>query len=243
MSGLVSYESSSEEDDIPQASPAAPTASKLEANGILDRRPVPTDALIAPSVVNRDAPMVGPSMPTSFETDQEMQEQNEQVATDPFPANLSEQDLVRHLTQASHPMTALPPSPPGSPNLAVEAKFKKFLELKSKGLHFHGDLATKASFRNPALLNTLMVRAGIEGNAQYASSLPTSIWDPEALPSYAYKEELAKSQQSIRDSEWARKRNEAKAGTRTIDFQSAGTTSASSSQHSTPGFRQMQARS
>ncbi len=241
MSGLVSYESSSEEEEARQAPATASIEPKL--NGITDAYPARAEAFAKSNDRDRDynAPMVGPSMPTNLEADEQAVNENEAVATDPYSTNLSEQDLIRHLTQASHPLTALPPSPPGSPDAAIEAKFKKFLELKNKGLHFNEDLANKSSFRNPALLNTLMARAGIDDPTQYASSLPTSVWDPAAIPPQAYKEELARSQQSIRDSDWARKRNEAIAGTRTIDFHSA-TNSSPSSQHSTPGFRQKQAR-
>ena len=234
MSSLVAYESSSDDDEAPRA---ALTIAQASLEPIINGTdPKARSSVIAPAAGDQsdcDAPMVGPNMPTEHQISDEATDSNHGDATDPSLANLSEQDLVRHLTQASHPMTALPPSPPGSPDPAVEAKFKKFLELKSQGLHFNEDLAKKSSFRNPALLSTLMARAGIDEPAQHASSLPTSVWDPAALPSYAYKEKLARSQQSIRDSELARKKHESKAGTRTIEFHSAP-----SSQHSMPGFRQ-----
>ncbi|RMZ82834.1 hypothetical protein DV737_g1911, partial [Chaetothyriales sp. CBS 132003] len=210
MNGLVSYESSSDEED------PAPTAAHDNA----------------PPADHAPAPMVGPSLPPSLEPDEEDDSTPaDEPAAHAALAGLSEQDLVRHLTQASHPITALPPSPPGSPDPTVEARFAKFLELKKKGLHFNADLAKKPSFRNPALLETLMARAGIGHQACHASSLPTDVWHPAGFPAHAFKEELARSQQGIRDREWARKRNESAAGTRSIEFHPSSTPS---SQHCTP---------
>jgi len=39
--------------------------------------------------------------------------------------------------------------------------------------------------------------AGIDEKGQYASTIPKDIWDPQAFPTWAYKEELAKSQQEV----------------------------------------------
>ncbi|RMZ91605.1 hypothetical protein DV736_g1167, partial [Chaetothyriales sp. CBS 134916] len=228
MNGLVSYESSSDEDD-------AATTTTQDNAGAHTNTPTP----VAGQAL---APMVGPSLPTSLEPDEGSFTLGDRLVTelaaDAVLASLSEQDLLRHLTQASHPINALPPSPPGSPDPTVEARFVKFLELKKKGLHFNADLAKKPSFRNPALLKTLMARAGIDDQICYASSLPTDIWDPAAFPPHAYKEELARSQQSIRDRERERKRHESAAGTRRIDFHSSSTPS---SQHSTPASLPKQA--
>ena len=244
MKGLVDYGSDSDVEDSrtgPKAVLATANAPPLNVNA---QQKEATKVVATPEAdTANSAPMVGPSMPTNVDLDEDATGHSDEDATpDPHLTNLSEQDLVRQLTQASHPMTALPPSPPGSPDSITEAKFKKFLELKARGLHFNEDLAKKPSFRNPALLGTLMSRAGIDGPAQYATSLPASVWDPSALPSYAYKEELMKSQQSIRDSEWARKQKESKIGKRTIDFAPASG-SVPSSQHSTPGFRQKSGKS
>ena len=244
MKGLVDYGSDSDDEDSAAGLKAvSATANALPLNVNARQKGATNGVPASEANTANSAPMVGPSMPTNFDPEEDTTGQFDEDATsDPYLANLSEQDLVRQLTQASHPMTALPPSPPGSPDPTTEAKFKKFLELKARGLHFNEDLAKKPSFRNPALLGTLMSRAGIDGPAQYATSLPASVWDPSALPSYAYKEELMKSQQSIRDSEWARKQKESKIGKRTIDFAPASG-SVPSSQHSTPGFRQKSGKS
>jgi HCNGP-like protein len=229
MSALVGYESSGDE-DAEQAAPAikAPAPSnetpvengdKQQKSYIASLRTADDDSL----------PLIGPTIPDGLPD-----HDDGGLGTPQLPQGLSEQDLIRYLTQASHPMTALPPSPPGSPNPQIETKFKRFLELKSKGLHFNEDLAKKTTFRNPGLFSTLMERAGIDEDAQYATSLPASVWDPQLLPPAAYKEELLKSQQSIRDQQTAQKKQASAAGKRMIEFTSAGRSGASS-RTSTPG--------
>ncbi|RMZ80631.1 hypothetical protein DV738_g2582, partial [Chaetothyriales sp. CBS 135597] len=216
MNALVSYESSSDEEDI----------AITPAKGNIANTAVPS------AEDHALAPMVGPSLPPDLDSaDQGSSAVANDLSVDALLAGLTEQDLIRHLTQASHPINVLPPSPPGTPDPVVEARFSKFLELKRKGLHFNADLVKKQSFRNPAILKTLVARAGIDDQLSYASSLPTHIWDPAGFGAHAFKEELARSQQSIRERELARKRNESATGSRRIDFH---TSSTPSSQHSTP---------
>jgi hypothetical protein len=73
--------------------------------------------------------------------------------------------------------------------------------------------------------------AGIEGQAQYASTLPKEIWDPEAFPMWGYKEELAKSQQEITK---RLEEERAKGPRESIDFVPAAA-SGESSRGGTPG--------
>ncbi|KAI9850453.1 MAG: Proteasome subunit beta type-7 [Thelocarpon superellum] len=95
------------------------------------------------------------------------------------------------------PNLDIPPSPPGSPPASTTAKFTNFLELKKKGIHFNDKLAQSSALKNPSLLAKLMGFAGVDDKAQYASSLPTSVWDPDAFPAWAYKDALAKSQKDL----------------------------------------------
>lgn len=231
MDALVAYESSSDEESTP--------APKFSSKTQVATRTVPSingdvlqdgDTSNVRSADDESTPMIGPTRP-----DDNHNQADGQPALQELPDDLSEQDLIRYLTQASHPMTDLPPSPPGSPNPQVEAKFQRFLELKNKGMHFNEDLAKKATFRNPALLATLMNRAGIEGDSQYASSLPSSVWNHQSLPAFAYKEELLKSQQHIRDQEAASKKQASTVGKRKIEF-TPGSRSGASSRTSTPGI-------
>jgi hypothetical protein len=217
MNALVEYGSSSEDEDI--SSRQETHGKATVTNGEKEETP--------------SGPLVGPAIPTDVEV-----QDGGYASFEQLPDDMSEQDLLRHLTQASHPMTALPPSPPGSPDPQAEARFKRFLELKKKGVHFNQDLANKSSFRNPALFTTLMDRAGLERDDQYAASLPTSVWDPASLPAFAYKEELLKSQMQIRDEEAAKKKQQSASGKRLIEFAAAANSkSAGSSQKSTPGAR------
>jgi hypothetical protein len=221
MNILVDYGSSSEDEDIQEQTMSTRTKASETAT-------VNGEKVDKPS-----GPLVGPTIPT----DGEIQDGG-YASLEQLPDDMSEQDLLRHLTQASHPMTALPSSPPGSPDAQAEAKFKHFLELKKKGVHFNQDLANKSSFHNPALFTALMDRAGLERDDQYASALPISVWDPASLPAFAYKEELLKRQMQIRDDEAAKKKKQSTSGKRVIEFAAATTSkSGGSSRTSTPGAR------
>ena len=241
MSALVGYNSSSDEDDTA----AEPVPVNVVGNGKIVSSdmghdtngpgndhgnhvpPLNSDPQDNPSV--EIGPLVGPAMPTTTETQQEQDLSSEQVDS------LSERDTVRYLTQPSHPMTSIPPSPPGSPDPALNAKFKRFLELKAKGVHFNDDLGKKSTFRNPSFLATLMNRAGLESDDQYKTSLPLSIWDPLDFPPYAFKEGLLRSQQTLRDQQQAMKKSQSAAGKRSIEFTSGGA-SGQNSRDSTPGL-------
>ena len=65
-----------------------------------------------------------------------------------------------------------------------------------------------------------MENSGMDEHAQYATTLPESIWNPSVFPDWAYKEGLRQRQQAIRDSEEQVKRSAQ--GSRVIDWVSAG---------------------
>lgn len=226
MSALVDYGSSEDEDeDIGVALPSRVTAPALN-NG---EDPLSAHGAQTEDAILTDAPVLGPGVPTNRFDANEMSEN----ALDTEVQDMSERDRMRYLTQASHPMTSMPPSPPGSPDPAANVRFRRFLQLKAKGTHFNEDLAGKSTFRNPSLLASMMARAGLEESDQYASSLPLVFWDPSGFPEYVYKEQLLKSQQEIREKDEIAKKALAASGKRTIDFTSAGK-SAHSSRDSTP---------
>lgn len=154
----------------------------------------------------------------------------------PYSSNRS---LIRDLTLPPIPKLDIPPSPPGSLSASTNAKFAHFLELKKQGVHFNEKLARSSALKNPSLLQKLMNFAGIEEAGQYASTLPKEVWDPGAFPDWAYKEELAKSQQDV-----LKKREEEKAKTQreAIDFAPA-TSSGGSSRVGTPGASTSEAKS
>lgn len=218
MSALVGYGSSSEDEDDYAGNQSTLSSAALQKPQAVSTTNSQSNEEVSSSdfrvgnVEQSEEPMIGPTIPDAFD------QTSEAESAPVILQSMSERDALRFLTQASHPTTSLPPSPPGSPDPAVTSKIKRFLDLKDKGIHFNEDLAGKTNFKNPSLFSTMISRFGIEGAEQYCSSLPTSMWDPTALPSFAYKEELLRSQQSIRDQETENKKKLMAAGKRTIDF-------------------------
>ncbi len=116
------------------------------------------------------------------------------VPQTPYSANRA---LLRDLTLPTIANYDIPPSPPGSPVGSTNSRFKQFLGLKKKGVHFNEKLAKSSALKNPSLMQKLMDFVDIDEAGQYATTLPKDLWDPKAFPENAYKEELAKSQQHI----------------------------------------------
>ena len=238
MSGLVGYDSSSDEDTAVGSAPQKVSPSK--AHDALNGEPIATSnvqlaeeqfdsAHAASSGEDLTGPLLGPAArPNGTAVTEE--ENVSPVAL----ADMSERDAIRHLTQATVPTTALPPSPPGSPDPAANERFRRFLELKAKGVHFNEDLARKTGFRNPSLLSIMISKVGIDEKAQYNTSLPLDLWDPTDFPDWAYKEGLLKSQQELQGQSDANKKMLSATGKRTIEFTSE-TASGGSSRKSTPG--------
>lgn len=112
----------------------------------------------------------------------------------PYSANRS---LIHDLTLPTKAKFNIPPSPPRSSSAPMDRKFEHFLDLKKQGLHFNEKLAGSSALKNPSLLPKLMSFAGVEECDQYSTTLPKDIWDPAGFPTWAYKEELTKSQQAI----------------------------------------------
>lgn len=113
----------------------------------------------------------------------------------PFSASRA---LVHDLTLPTVPNLDIPPSPPGSPNPAANAKFEHFLSLKKQGVHFNAKLAGSSSLKNPSLLMKMMEHAGIDEPSQYSTSLSPELWDVSTLPPWGFKEELLRAQQEAR---------------------------------------------
>jgi hypothetical protein len=238
MSSLVGYESSSDEEITDQPTPEPMTSSKVRdaLNGgpitTTDLQPSEEQVDSAPTA-SSDEGLIGPLLGPTAQPNGKIFTEEEAVS----PVALSdmlERDAIRHLTQATVPATSLPPSPPGSPDPAANERFRRFLELKAKGVHFNEDLARKTTFRNPSLLSTMLSKVGIDEKAQYNTSLPLAVWDPTDFPDWAYKEGLLKSQQDLQGQSDANKRILSATGKRTIEFTSE-TASGGSSRKSTPG--------
>lgn len=162
-------------------------------------------------------PMIGPIRPSDLDHGLNTYEDNQATTTN----HLSEPDMLRLLTQPSHPVSSLPPEPEGQADAQVTAKLKKFLDLKQEGIHFNEDLANRGSFRNPNLFASLLERIGLSPEAQYATTLPSNVFRIDLFPSWAYKEELSKSQQAFDKQIEIGKRGQSAVGKRTIQFSTA----------------------
>jgi hypothetical protein len=236
MSGLVGYDSSSEDDTAviptPQTLPSSKASDVLNggATATGDVGPSEEQPSSAPGASSSESiigPMLGP-------VDQPSGAAVADALSSPIAlADMSGRDAIRHLTQPTFPATSLPPSPPGSPDPAANERFRRFLDLKSRGVHFNDDLARKSSFRNPSLLSTMMSKVGIDEKAQYNTSLPLDLWDPNDFPEWAYKEGLLKSQQELKSQSDANRKMLSATGKRTIEF-TPESASAGSSRKSTP---------
>jgi HCNGP-like protein len=240
MSGLVGYGSSSDEDEGEDIHAQAKIAANdsAEMTDITARVPARTRSN-APTNAMIDAPAVGPLLEPAAPVNEDSIEGD---TTPETPETMSERDTVRYLTRPPIPMTSMPASPPGSPDPVANARFARFLELKAKGLHFNEDLARKSNFLNPALLSTMMTRAGIDEEDQYNTTLSLDLWNPKGFPSWAYEEELLKSQQEIREKENAEKKALSAAGKRTIEFAPSSENSRDSSRTSSPGYQKKRRR-
>lgn len=222
MSGLVGYGTSDEEDDDGDKKDAAwqdaskDTASKpAEPHSAFNE---PQNGGLESSIETpsshayRDGNFVGPTGPLANQIS-DHDPQNHPLS--PHSANRA---AIRSLTLPTVPNLDIPPSPSGTPPPGMDRKFQHFLDLKRQGVHFNQKLANSSALKNPSLLQKLMDFAGLEDQDQYCTSLPEDVWDPKAFPSWAYKEELAKSQQAI-----TKKMEEKLAGTQRerIEFVSA----------------------
>ncbi|KAK2812367.1 hypothetical protein FQN50_001366 [Emmonsiellopsis sp. PD_5] len=224
MLGLAAYGSSSEDEDQPSRPVKAQQPKQLELSP--QNTPVPPADGAVPALEHPNKPLVGPFQPSQHPSPANDTPSISRKSS-PFSSNRT---LIHDMTLPPIPNLDIPPSPPGSPNPATNQKFAHFLSLKRQGVHFNEKLASSSSLRNPGLLSKLMQHAGIDEQAQYATSLPPDLWDVSTtLPPWGYKEELQKSQQDIR------RKIEEKASTprEAIDFVSGGG-SGESSRGATP---------
>lgn len=159
--------------------------------------------------VQQNTVPLGPSLPP-VEATMVMETTLNQAPSSPYSANRA---LLRDLTLPSVSNMDIPPSPPGSPPPGANKKFEQFLDLKKKGIHFNAKLEQSSALKNPSLMDKLMSFAEIDERAQYETTLPTDLWDPNAFPEWASKDRLRRSREKI-----AKEREAASGGRTTIDF-------------------------
>ncbi|RDW77323.1 hypothetical protein BP6252_05376 [Coleophoma cylindrospora] len=252
MAALVDYGSSGDEDDVQNGNQSSPKPNYPAEDGQAASSSLNdpysetrgTENLPEPkrpsteTVTAFPAPLVGPVLGPTIPADMPMAEglengdqdiEQDSTPQSPYSANRA---LLRDLTLPTIASYDIPPSPPGSPLASTNAKFKHFLELKKQGVHFNEKLARSSALKNPSLMQKLMDFADIDEIGQYMTTLPKDIWDPESFPAYAYKEDLAKSQQKI----LKRKEDEKSRGQReAVDFVPASV-SGESSRSGTPSL-------
>ncbi|KAI1747951.1 HCNGP-like protein-domain-containing protein [Xylaria castorea] len=211
MAGLVAYESSDEDEEVksrPTSEPLRKTESvTADANSTPNTAAKETSKSTQPKPrVDEGStvygPQIGPSSGPSFpplEEDPAGAEAEVPLPPPPGSPYTATRALLRDLTLPAVPDMDIPPSPPGSPPSAARSKkLETFLELKKKGVHFNARLADTTSMKNPALADKLMAFAELEHRDQYRTTLPADLlWDPDAFPRHAYKEQLRQSQSDI----------------------------------------------
>ncbi|KAF8863333.1 hypothetical protein BDZ45DRAFT_670298 [Acephala macrosclerotiorum] len=240
MTGLVNYGSSDEEDNVHDEIPSinasdSTTASKptngtqveTQLNGSRVGRNHEASEKRPPSP-EPDAPLLGPTLAPAGAGDL-LEEDTAMAPQSPYSVNRA---LLRDLTLPTIPNYDIPPSPPGSPSEATNAKFKLFLELKKQEVHFNEKLAKSSALKNPSLMQKLMDFSGIDEAGQYESTLPKEYWNPNTFPTHAYKEELVKSQQKVLKNI---EENKVRGGRESVDFVPASTATEPSSRGGTPG--------
>ncbi|RYC54421.1 hypothetical protein CHU98_g11789 [Xylaria longipes] len=210
MAGLVTYESSDEDEEVkpqPALEPLRKTESvTADANSTPNTAVKETSKSPQPKPKADEEPAVygpqmGPSSGPSFpplEADPAAGEAEVPLLPPGSPYTTT-RALLRDLTLPTVPDMDIPPSPPGSPpSAATSKKLENFLELKKKGVHFNARLADTTSMKNPALADKLMAFAELDHRDQYRTTLPADVsWDPDAFPRHAYKEQLRQSQSDI----------------------------------------------
>ncbi|SPN96768.1 uncharacterized protein DNG_00288 [Cephalotrichum gorgonifer] len=195
MAGLVSYESSDEEDVIESPREQKQNGTKTSEPVVEDAAPEKAPESAPPAQpepsLSEPAPFVGPMPPPNF-TSADLPSPSPSPLPDLAPPGspyTSHRALLRDLTLPTHPNLDLPPSPPGSPPPPLTQKITTFLSLKEKGTHFNARLQSSPALRNPALMDKLLAFTGTEAD-QYATTVATDLWDPAGFPGWAFRSEL-----------------------------------------------------
>ncbi|KAI2635951.1 HCNGP-like protein-domain-containing protein [Xylaria nigripes] len=203
MAGLVAYESSDEEEEVkPQPPPELlrkTEAVKADMNSTSNTSKRATTPPESKGSQDRASTVYGPQMapslgPTFPPLDEDVGADITMPPGSPYTATRA---LLRDLTLPAVADMDIPPSPPGSPSASTSKKFENFLELKKKGVHFNSRLAETPSMKNPALADKLMAFAELDHRDQYRTTLPADLWDVDAFPRNAYREQLRQSQSDI----------------------------------------------
>ena len=194
MQSLVAY-GSSDEEETKSESPVATTVGDRNQVTVDNRFPKaeadrgdPENATsngIRTSEAADQGPALGPQPSEQLVSDEEAS------SRDGSPYSRSRR-IMQNLTLPPVPHIEIPPSPPGSPDPAVDARVQHFLDLKAKGVHLNETLASKPALRNPSMLSNLMDFVGLSESQQYATSLPPDlqVGGPNGFDNSQYIESL-----------------------------------------------------
>ncbi|KAJ5309135.1 hypothetical protein PENANT_c014G06232 [Penicillium antarcticum] len=201
MLGLGAYESSSENEveldgpSQPQHTKEPPDTAARTDQGPIESQYEEQVSNVSTNATNLvpDGPVLGPES-----IDQAPNLGSAHITTGRSSPFLASRTLIQDLTLPPVPNLDIPPSPPGSPDAAANAKFEHFLTLKKRGVHFNSKLAGSSSLKNPSLMMKMMNHVGINEQSQHDTSLPVDLWDASSLPRWGFKEEILSTQQAFR---------------------------------------------
>ncbi|KKA29759.1 hypothetical protein TD95_004767 [Thielaviopsis punctulata] len=179
--GLVQYDSSSDDDDVEAPAVTVKSSTEEAENAEQISEPVPAPAADY-------GLMMGPMMPPQDEDfslpepEDELQEDSQSEKDVPYE---DYRLMLRELTYPTVPKLDFAPSPPGSPDPQAATKVTNMMRMKRNNVHFNLKLEESTAFQNPSITNRLLDFAAVTGDDQYATVLPTALWDPTNFPSSA----------------------------------------------------------
>jgi hypothetical protein len=109
----------------------------------------------------------------------------------------------------------LPPEPTGSCDARVQAKIKKFHEMKVAGTSINDNLRKSKAFRNPDILEKLVLYCNIN---EIGSNYPPHLFDPFIFKEEDFYDAIAQEQRRLEE-----KREQERANRTQIDFTRAET--------------------
>jgi len=116
----------------------------------------------------------------------------------------------RRATETPRSDAYLPPEPPGVCDPRIQAKIKKFHDMKAAGTSINDNLRNSKAFKNPDILEKLVCYCNI---IEIASNYPTQLFDPFSYREEDFYDSIAAEQRRIEE-----KREAERMGRTHIDF-------------------------
>jgi HCNGP-like protein len=134
-----------------------------------------------------DVESAAPSPPSVIELGSPSDEQPEYMSARSYTSAQIRQATMPNLPPDLDDF-GIPPSPPGTPDVALAEKLRNFQQLRERGVFFNDRLVENKGFRNPKLLDKLAGYVGIQD--EYGSNLPTEVWNPRGFSKDQYYDKL-----------------------------------------------------